>query len=197
MKIKIKLLGFFILILNSCASICDVAPITKKIEEKSITFKKSKIPCNKVVDYQKAIEQVIEAVYSKKFELMLTEHIKNNIGKGKHEAAWKGVVADVVVKKMREQLDGTFVETYGGIKGLWLNVFYGNIAFDGTKNGPILLNRIPLKKRSSGSIANTIAHETAHRIGLTHPNSNDDLKVAEKEPPYVIGDIIEIIVNEM
>lgn len=98
---------------------------------------------------------------------------------------------------MRVQINGTYAETYGGIKGLWLFVFYHNIAYDGTESGPILLNRIPLKKRTSESIANTIAHEVSHRIGLTHPHSDSNLNIAYKEPPYIIGDIIEDIIEKI
>lgn len=191
---KIKLLGI-LLILSSCASICKVDPITKNIGGKDITFQESKLPCKKVDDYRKAVDEVVNAIYSDEFEKRLAEHIKNGIGKGEHAKAWEGLEAKSIVKKMREQLNNTYVETYGGIKGLWLNVFFGNLAYDGTLDGPILLNRIPLKNRSSASIANTIAHETAHRIGLKHPHSNDDLEIAYKEPPYVIGDIIESIIT--
>ncbi len=95
--------------------------------------------------------------------------MKDSIGTVEHSKAWENLNASDIVKKMREQLNGTYAETYGGIKGLWLFVFSHNIAFDGTENGPILLNRIPLKIRTPASIANTIAHEVSHRIGLTHP----------------------------
>lgn len=197
MKNKIILnLAITALLLTSCATLCKVKPISVTIETDTVQFAESKIPCNKVKDYQLAIEQTIKAIYSDEFKKELDDYIKNNIGDGPHAKAWENVKASEVVKKMREQLNGTYVETYGGIKGLWLNLIFGNIAFDGTEDGPILLNRIPLKNRSASSISNTIAHEVSHRIGLKHPHSSKNLKIAYKEPPYIIGNIIERIVEQ-
>lgn len=105
-----------------------------------------------------------------------------------------GTPAHEIVSSMRKVVNGTFVETYGGPIG-WVKFrFWGNIAYDGVASGPILLNRIPLKHRGYPDIANTLAHEISHRAGLSHPSSNKDLSIAEKEPPYVIGDIVEELV---
>lgn len=175
----------------SCSKICIIPPIATMVNGEVISFGSSKIPCKKVLEYKEAVKLSINAIYSREFETDLESYIKDSIGNGPHEKAWKGLVAKDIVDKMRKQINGEYVETYGGAIGWFRYTFYHNIAYDGTANGPILLNRIPLKYRTAASIANTIAHETAHRIGLIHPNSNINLKIAYKEPPYVIGDIIE------
>lgn len=178
----------------SCAEICVTKSVKVEVSEKTITFKQSKIPCYKIEEFEKAAKYTIEAIYSEDFSRGLANHIENNIGSGPQVAAWKGVSSDETVMRMREAIDGAYAETYGGTKGLWLSVIYGNIAYDGTKDGPIKLNRWSLRGRGIGKIANTIAHEVAHRIGLTHPGIKISQDVANKEPPYVIGDIIERIV---
>ena len=170
--------------------------ITEEIDNYKIEFKESKIPCKKQEDFEKAVRLTISAIYSNGFEQALDNHIQNKIGSGKHVDAWKNLTASKIVADMRSEINGTYAETYGGIIGLWKYMFYGNIAFDGAKNGPIRLNRIPLKNRTSAQISNTIAHEVAHRIGLEHPHSKEDLKIAFLEPPYIIGDLIEEIVQK-
>ncbi|RBQ04955.1 hypothetical protein [Pedobacter miscanthi] len=175
----------------SCAKICTVPPINATVNGTTVSFASSKIPCKKVTEYEEAVKLSINAIYSETFEITLENYMKDSIGNGPHEKAWEGLVAKEVVKKMRLQINGEFIETYGGPIGWLRYTFSHNIAYDGTADGPIWLNRIPLKNRNAASIANTIAHETAHRIGLRHPNSDVDLKIAYKEPPYVIGTIIE------
>lgn len=193
---KNKLFFFFsgiALFCSSCAKICTVPPINANVNGITVSFASSKIPCTKVTEYEKAVKLSIDAIYSQTFETELENYIKDSIGSGPHQKAWKGLIAGEVVKKMRIQINGEFIETYGGPIGWFRYTFFHNIAYDGTIDGPIWLNRIPLKNRNAASIANTIAHETAHRIGLVHPNSKADLKIAYKEPPYVIGKIVENI----
>ena len=109
---------------------------------------------------------------------------------GRHAAAWEGVDPDRTVIAMQAALDGQRVATYGGLRGWFLRTFFGNTAYDGSADGPILLNRAALP-RSAPSIANTFAHEIAHRAGLRHPHSGSSLAVARCEPPYVIGSLVE------
>lgn len=186
------LIGFIIL---SCTSICTIPKTDIDVSEKQVSFGPSTFPCKKVNEYESAVKIAILSIYSDEFEIRLTEYMKDSIGKGEHAKAWEGLTAKEIVKKMQNQINGEFIETYGGICGWLKNKFAGNLAYDGTMNGPIKINRIPLnyKWRDASSIANTIAHETAHRIGLTHPHSKTNLKTAYKEPPYVIGNIIENI----
>jgi hypothetical protein len=190
-------LGILIL-LNSCAKICTIQKTSIDVFDKQISFGPSTFPCKKLDKYESAVKKAITSIYSDEFEIKLTEYIKDSIGSGEHVPAWEGLVASEIVAKMRSQINGEFLETYGGIRGWWVNKFSGNLAYDGTMNGPIRINRIPLKYewRDASSIANTIAHETAHRIGLTHPHSNSNLKIAYKEPPYIIGQIIESIARK-
>lgn len=186
-----------VLFMSSCATICKVSPVTTNVNGNNVTFAESKMPCKKVDDFKDAVNKTVKAIYSDQFETWLANYIKDSIGTGEHSAAWENLKAPEIVTKMRQQINGTYADTYGGIKGLWLFIFYHNIAYDGTESGPILFNRIPLKKRTASSMANTIAHEVSHRVGLTHPHSNINLKIAYKEPPYVIGNIIEEIVSAM
>ncbi len=176
---------------SSCVKICDVGPIKSTAE--GITFGKSQFPCYKQNDFTKAVELTIQAIYSKEFETQLEDHIRNKIGTGAHVDAWKNVTTHDVVTSMRSEINGKYVDTYGGIAGWWKYLRYGNLAYDGTLTGPIRINRAPLKGRSATSLSGTIAHEVAHRIGLTHPHSDINLSIAKKEPAYVVGDIIEAI----
>lgn len=183
--------------ISSCTSLCEVSKITYQLDGTEITFAESRMPCKKVDDFKLAVNLTIKSVYSEKFETLLTNYIKDSLGTGEHTKAWEGVIAKDIVQKMRENINGTSADTYGGVKGLWLHLIYDNIAYDGTENGPILFNRVPLKNRNPPSISNTIAHEISHRIGLKHPHSDSNLKIAYREPPYVIGDIIEEIAKEI
>lgn len=180
----------------SCARICSVEPATVAVQGGEVVFAGSRIPCYKAEDFREAARLTALAIYAPEFEQRLAYYMEHTMGEGPHVAAWKGVMAKEVVAKMRSHVNGTYVRTYGGAVGLWKYWVYGNLAYDGSESGPILINRTGLKKRSSVSLSNTMAHEIAHRIGLTHPHSDDDLEIAYKEPPYVIGDIIEEIAGQ-
>jgi len=184
------------LLLMSCSRLCTVQAVGSNVEGKQINFLPTEFPCKKLSDYESAVKNTISVVFSKEFEKRLSDHIMSGIGSGEHTKAWENLTAKMIIEKMKLQLNGERISTYGGINGWWLYKIYGNIAFDGEMNGPIRLNRIPLKNRTSASIANTIAHETAHKIGLTHPHSDTNLSIAFKEPPYVIGKMIEKIIEE-
>src|SRR5690606_2185419 len=135
--------------------------------------------------------------YSERFRVLLTNYIKDSLGTGDHIKAWDGIVANDIVQKIQDNISGISADTYGGVKGVWLYVIYGNMAYDGSEQGPILFNRVPLKNRNPPSMSNTIAHEISHRIGLSHPHSESNLQIAYREPPYVIGDIIEEIAKDI
>lgn len=181
--------------LTSCVSLCDIDVMTVQTSSQSVQSGKSVFPCYKESDFNEAFKLCVEAIYSNEFSIRLENYMRDSIGEGKHKNAWVGLTSKDVIRDMKSQLNGVGVDTYGGIKGLWLYIFYGNLAYDGTLDGPIMMNRIPLKGRDIPSISNTIAHEIAHRAGMKHPNSDSNLKIAQKEPPYVIGDIIESIIN--
>jgi len=184
------------MIISSCASICKIDSFEIKTDSSIIKIADSEFTCNKKEDFIKSAKLTTKAIYSEQFLTELKSYMKDSISEGPHKEAWKNLNANDIVMSMRKQINGTHVETYGGIKGWWLSVFYNNIAFDGTENGPIRYNRIPLRKRTIPQISNTLAHEIAHRVGLKHPNSDNDLKIAKKEPPYVIQDIIERLVKK-
>jgi hypothetical protein len=194
----LTLISLFMLLNLSAQKICTIQKVNVDISGKEISFGPSTFPCKKIDVYKSAIRKAITSIFSDEFENKLSAYIKDSLASGEYIKAWEGITAKDVVIKMRKQINGEFLNTYGGLKGLWVKKFSGNLAYDGTMSGPIRINRIPLKYtwRDASSIANTIAHETAHRIGLTHPHSNRNLEVAYKEPPYVIGEIIEQIARE-
>ena len=165
---------------SSSIEICDTGRVGKIINGKEVSFLSSKVPCYKEDDIKKAIELTIEAVYSSKFEHLLNNYIADSIGTGPHTDAWKGVTAHNVVSVMKAKLQNTYLETYGGPLALYKYRVYGNLAYDGILNGPIRINRIPLRERSVPSISATIAHEISHRAGLTHPSSRKKLSIAKK-----------------
>jgi len=162
----------------------------------SITMGASRIPCNKVKEYEKAASYCVDALFSDQFESELIKFISSVKSDDKYYPAWDGLRAENIISDMRSSIDGTYAETYGGPVGLFKYLVFHNIAYDGTTDGPIRLNRWPLKKRSPADISNTIAHEVAHRIGLVHPSSDNDMATAKLEPPYVVGNIVGKLVQE-
>ena len=109
---------------------------------------------------------------------------------GRHATAWRNVDAKASILAMRENLSGISVTTYGGFIPWLKYLFAGNLAYEPRGDGAVRLNRAGLP-RTPGSIANTIAHELAHKVGLSHPSSDFDFATALCEPPYVIGSLVE------
>jgi hypothetical protein len=132
---------------------------------------------------------VVDALHSAGFEDSFARFRRDHAGSGAHAQAWTAA-HDSTVPRLRRVLHGLEIETYGGISGWWVNWLYGNLAYDGTEEGPIRINRWGLP-RSSASIANTIAHEAAHRVGMSHPSYGSRTSVGLCEPPYVIGSLVE------
>jgi hypothetical protein len=139
---------------------------------------------------EEAGRDAINALYSdgfaEDFALFLSRHGSD----GPHAKAWNSVDQTSTISALKDKVHGQAISTYGGLRGWFVNFVYGNVAYDGGATGPIRLNRAALP-RSVSSIANTIAHEVAHRAGLTHPHSDDRLEIARCEPPYVIGSLVE------
>ncbi len=148
------------------------------------------VPPEQRAAFLEAGHLAIDAVFSDAFESDLKAFVATHTIDGAYAPAWKGVDADAVVKDMRRVIAGQRIATYGGVGGWFKHTFAGNVAYDGVADGPIRLNRWALP-RSPVSLANTIAHEVAHRIGLKHPSSGGDQSVAKCEPPYVIGSLVE------
>lgn len=141
-------------------------------------------------------QKAIDIVYSQAFANYFTQYVAALPPKYKNNSPWHDVNAPQVVQALRQRLCGLTITTYGGISGLWVKTFYGNIAYDGEgaqPNTPIRINRWGLANRDAADVANTIAHEAAHRVGLTHPSSDKNLSLANCEPPYIIGRIVEAL----
>jgi hypothetical protein len=140
--------------------------------------------------------KAIDILYSQEFADNLARYVATLPDSYKQQSAWKNVDAQQTVQELRKKVCGLNITTYGGPRGLWVKVFSGNIAYDGEgsdPNSPIRINRWGLANRTAEQVANTIAHEAAHRVGLHHPSSGKDLIAANCEPPYIIGDLVEAL----
>jgi hypothetical protein len=195
MNPRIVLIALLTLVLISCTSITTIDKGACGTGDASgICLGKQDVPEKQVNLFNKASQEVVDTLNSPQFIEDLSEFINKYSKHGAHSESWNGLDVTNVQNKLINEVNGLTIETYGGIKGGFLALFFGNKAFDGTKNGPIKLNRWALPAPSA-SIANTIAHEAAHRIGYSHPNSSQfgKLNIAFCEPPYVIGSIVEQI----
>ncbi|RXZ66554.1 hypothetical protein [Pelagerythrobacter rhizovicinus] len=147
-------------------------------------------PDDQAAVFSMAARQTIDVLHSPEFARDLRDFVARHGVEGPHAAAWADVDPTGTVEALKAHLPGQRVATYGGLRGWFLKTFFGNIAYDGSADGPILLNRAALP-REAPSIANTFAHEIAHRAGLRHPHSSGALTIARCEPPYVIGSLVE------
>lgn len=195
MKYSALVVFVSLFLLSSCATIVTLEKGGCGTGEgKKICLGKQEIPEKQVDLFKDASQEAIDAVISPQFIEELEYFIDKHSNSGKHSQAWVDFDLGSVQGKLIDEINGLEVETYGGLYGGFYALIFGNKAFDGSEDGPIRLNRWALP-RPSASIANTIVHEAAHRIGYSHPHSSKRgmLEVAYCEPPYVIGSIIEKI----
>lgn len=196
--VALHLVAISFLLLNSCAKICKTRPISVQVSAtKTATIKESQVPCKEKEKFESAALLTLEAIHSSEFETRLEKFHRTELRDGEHVAAWKNVTVQNVVSGVRNKVDGTYANSYGGVTGLFKFLIVGNVAYDGGIEGPIRFNRWALSKRSIPQVSNTIAHEVAHRAGLKHPTSGSSLEVANKEPAYVVGNIIQEIVTDL
>jgi hypothetical protein len=158
--------------------------------QSAICFGAIEVPDDQHATFSLAARQTVDAVHSREFAEDLRDFAARYGADGDHAAAWAGVDPVATIAALQAGVPGQKVATYGGLRGWFLRAFFGNVAYDGSADGPILLNRAALP-RSAPSIANTFAHEIAHRAGLRHPHSSRNLATARCEPPYVIGTLVE------
>lgn len=156
----------------------------------SICLGATTAPTKQVDLFELSSRQAVDAISSQEFRDELASFVANHSTAGEHSGAWAGVDASGIPDKLLQKTQGMQISTFGGVKGLFFKLCCGTQAFEGDGVGPILINRWSLP-RSSASIANTIVHEAAHRIGLSHPHSSNNKSVAHCEPPYVIGSMVE------
>ena len=108
--------------------------------------------------------------------------------------AWRGGSADALVGALRRQLPSITLTTYDSCR-LWRSS--SNRAFDGGADGPVRVNRCVEIPMTAPDIANTIVHETAHRIGYSHPHMGGGVfrnwSLANCEPPYFVGSLTRSI----
>jgi hypothetical protein len=174
---------------SSIHSTCGAAPY------KSECFGQFSVKPKYSDEFENAGRATIAALHDPAFAASLASFMQDHAQAGPHSPAWQSVgTSSQIVAALLGALPGTTVQTYATVRGWFAYVFAGNLAYDGTTGGPIRVNRWGLP-RGAASIANTFAHELAHRIGMTHPHSDDDLKIARCEPPYVVGSLVEKVVT--
>ena len=151
-----------------------------------------KVPRKMAMKFQDAAKGIIEIIYSDEFKTELKKYTE--IHRNSTEAfskEWKDWDAEKIIKMMKDSIKGLQLKIYKGPIACFKHYVYHNVAFDGAKNGPILMNRWGLASFGPDDIANSMSHEAAHRIGLQHPDYADDHKIGLCEPPYVIGGIVQ------
>ena len=190
MKLHSILIIFIFVFLSGCASITNLERSCGSPPNDDICLGGGTVPSGKEELFETSSTQAVDALKSDQFKEELERFHSLFSKNGPHSKAWENVDVSLVPNSLIGEVDGMTITTYGGASGWFKKLAFGNMAFDGEKDGPIKLNRWALK-RSSASIANTIVHEAAHRIGLIHPNSSNDLEIADCEPPYVIGSLVE------
>jgi hypothetical protein len=147
--------------------------------------------------FERGVQDSIEAVFSDGFERALADFIRLHAGVPSIADSWRGQAAAVSASERTHYTNSINIVTKGGVSGWMSRTFAHNVAYEGvTKaNGThdIPVNRYGMRLATPGAIANTIAHEVAHVIGLRHPDSDTNLPRAFCEPPYVIGTIVRQI----
>ena len=148
--------------------------------------------------FKRGVQESIEAVFSDRFERALADFIRLHASVSSIADSWKGQEAPAVSASERTHYTSSInIVTKGGASGWLSRKFAHNVAYegvtktDGTRDIPV--NRYGMRQATPGAIANTIAHEVAHAIGLRHPDSDTNLQRAFCEPPYVIGTIVRQI----
>jgi hypothetical protein len=155
-------------------------------------------PAKQIDRFEAAGRGAIDAFYGQRLEADLNDFIAHHASDAELAGSWSGVKADQIVAGLRREIEGAQVTTFGGVTGAYFSVFYGTIARERVdEDAPIELNRWALGHRTAPQLANTIAHEIAHAIGLRHPHMGGpapkDWAIAPCEPPYLIGSLVERI----
>jgi hypothetical protein len=192
---NLVLIASLVIFCSGCQRIVDTSPVSFDNGTSTSTIESSRIREDRVEDFELASRYVLMTLNHFEFRRRLFSKYRQ-LGEGPWTEAWDVMSVMVMVDKLKEKVDGLRVDTYTGPKALFMYAVFNNIALDGGKSGPIYMNYFPMRKRTIAEMAGTIAHEVAHRIGLTHPHSGKDRAISLKEPPYVIGDLVTEMVEE-
>ena len=151
-----------------------------------------RVPKDKVQLFEAASTQAIDALASPGFRADLARFIAGLSPADAHAAAWTLRNADALADGLLRGVSGVRLKTYGGpFAYISAKGPSRNVAKEGRPGGPIRLNRYAIG--TAAEIANSIAHEAAHRapLLLTHPSYDRDIKIGYCEPPYVIGQLVQ------
>ncbi len=150
------------------------------------------VPAKQVALFQAAGTGAVDALASPGFRRDLEAFIAGLSPADPHAAAWTNRDAAALADGLLRGVDGVDIRTYGGLWA-WITAKgpTRNVAKEGRPGGPILLNRYAVGTHAE--VANSIAHEAAHRapLLLRHPSYDESPTVGYCEPPYVIGQLVE------
>ena len=156
---------------------------------------RGKLSEQEAVMLDEAATLAIETVASAQFKAALDD-VRSKI-MAKPDDGWRSAKEtlavysnDEIISRLKAKLKGLEIDSFGYSRGTFLWWFYGTKAMDGGSEGPIYLNRAALYRATKETLANTIVHEAAHRIGLTHPNKS------ACEAPYLIGNLVESLISD-
>lgn len=178
--------GLLPLLFGGCTHLTTLPKTCGSGQNSSVCTGAMEIPEEKASDFKSAGRLAIDAVYSDEFKTTLAQCMDLRLAQGPLPSEWKGWTAESIVTRLREQVPLLSLKTYGGLPGGWVYFWSDNLAYDGAPGSePIRVNRWGLWRRPE-SFANTLIHEAAHKIGLTHYSKN---RICD--PPYVIGSVVE------
>jgi hypothetical protein len=186
--------------LAACAHTATVGGVCAPAPNAAVCVGSMTVPPGDEARFQDGAKKAIDAVLSPDFESKLSAFMLAHSTAPAIEASWRGWDAPRIALEERNHFTNQIgVHTYDGPGALYYRIFKHNIAFEGVPddagNRSVPINRFALKGRTATDIANTLSHEVAHAVGLTHPDSDTNLPRAFCEPPYVIGTIVEQIVE--
>nr|HEX4315110.1 hypothetical protein [Kofleriaceae bacterium] len=157
------------------------------------------VPSAKADVFETGAREAIDALWSQQFQTELAAFMTAHGSDDDIAGAWTEHDPAALATHLRASIAGTELSTFGGVGGLYDKLRYHTIAMDGGgSDTPVEYDRWSLGDRASPSIANTIAHEVAHHIGLHHPHmggrpEDKSWPTALCEPPYLIGSLVEKI----
>ncbi len=86
--------------------------------------------------FVRASHEAIDAVHAPGLEADLRRFHEHHAATGKHSGAWANVDVSRTIDGLRKTVSGIEIDTYGGPKGWFPLTFSGNLAYDGTSEGP-------------------------------------------------------------
>jgi hypothetical protein len=154
-------------------------------------------PDDRIDAFEEGARAAIDVISSGAFVAELAAFLKKHAHDSDLSDSWADADAEDIAARLRKEIQGASVKTFGGVRGAFDSVFYGTVAIERrNRQRPVEFNRWGLKGRTPAEIANSVVHEIAHGIGLRHPHMPGPPKSWDSalcEPPYLIGALVEKI----